>query len=176
MSMIQKLLLLAFSLTIFNNIIAQYGSKKKVYDAFVIVNEELETTRENLSTNNNKMHFLVVKANMADSLKYSIPYSKLDSIKSETTTLIKHINNLKMLLIAKSESLKKEEVYANDTIISLQHIKNFDDYNTPSYVLIGEYRWEPIGGQYSAKELKEKLEGYNSFINRINTFLTHYFF
>ncbi len=146
---------------------AQYGSKKKVYNSFVLLNDALENSRSVVKKNNDRLYFLLIKAHQTDSEKYSNAFEKSDSIRQETQDIINYINNLKVLLIAKTENLEKTSVVNNDTIISLKHIDNFDDYTTPSYILIGENRWEPLEGQYSAIELKNKLQDYKDFLEQL---------
>lgn len=135
----------------------QYGSKKKVFNSFIQLNDEVQSTQKSIKRNNDRMYFLLMKSEMGNQENDSVFYS--DSLRLKTNEIINYINSLKVLLIVKSEKLTKSETVDHDTIINLKYIASLDDYSTPTLVLIGD-RWSPNVGQYTATELYNKLNDY----------------
>ncbi|MFN3918322.1 MAG: hypothetical protein ACK4K0_11380 [Flavobacteriales bacterium] len=147
---------------------SQYGgNKRKLFNSYVVVNDGLEQTKSNIQKENQRMYYKLTQAyqEKGDSIKAAWDSSQV--LRNETVEIIDYINNLKVLLIAKSEGKARHEVVANDTIISIKNLTNFDDYFTPTSILIGENRWEKLEGPYSATELKTKLQKHKRLIIRL---------
>lgn len=142
--------------------IAQKGSKEKIYSSFSIVNDGLEETREKLTNQLNKQYFYLVKSKGEDTATIKLA----DTIRIKSKELVEYINTIKLLLIIKTEKLNKEAVTNGDTIIKLNNLTHFDDYFTPTEVLLGKDKWKPIKGKYTAIELKEKIKNYIDFMNK----------
>lgn len=159
----RRLLVFIFALVSFMSN-AQYGSKQKVFKSFTILNDELEKSEQTQKRSTDRLYFLLFKS-LASSPNDSI-FKASDSVREKTADLISYINSIKVLLIVKSEKLEKDHVVDHDTIINLRYISGLDDYSTPTLVLIGENRWSPLTGQYSALELKGKLLKYQQFLIR----------
>jgi len=139
--------------------IAQKGSKQKIYSSFTTINDGLEKTRADLTKQINQQYYFLIK-------KDSTLVLSLDSLREKTNTLIRYINQTKVLLIVKTEELKKVQVIDNDTIISLKHLTHFDDYYTPTEFLIGTDRWNPEKGRYTTYELQKQIKEYIDYIKK----------
>lgn len=133
---------------------SQYGSKKKVFNSFINLNDEIEQTKQTVKRNNDRLYFMLMKSEMQSGDSASTFHA--DSLREKTNGLINYINSIKVLLLVKSEGLEKTEIIDHDTLISLEYVQSIDDYSTPTLLMIGD-RWQPIDGQYSARELKNKL-------------------
>jgi hypothetical protein len=155
-------LLSFFFIVISITLSAQKGSKEKIYSSFTVVNDGLEATRTLLAKETSKLYFNLIKLKGSDSNAVQLG----DSIRLKSNELIDYINHVKILLIIKTEKLDKEAVIDGDTIISLKYLTHFDDYYTPGETLLGEDEWNPIKGKYTARELKNKLNSYNRFIEK----------
>lgn len=142
------------------SVIAQSGSKEKIYSSFTIVNDGLEATRALLTKETNKRYFDLIKEKGKDSLVVSLS----DSLRYKSSELVSYINHVKILLIIKTEKLDKKAVVENDTIISLKYLEHFDDYYTPGEVLLGEDGKESIKGKFTAIGLKKEIDSYQAFI------------
>lgn len=142
------------------SVIAQSGSKEKIYSSFTIVNDGLEETRTLLANETNKRYFDLIKEKGKDSLVVSLS----DSLRYKSSELVSYINHVKILLIIKTEKLDKKAVVENDTIISLKYLEHFDDYYTPGEVLLGEDGKGSIKGKFTAKGLKKEIDSYQTFI------------
>lgn len=151
------------------NTFGQYGSKRKIYEGFSLVNDALEATKMQLNETGDKLYYdLTLKYQQeGDSAKEAFDDGM--ALREEANALVSHINNLKVFLIAKCEDKPKHEVYANDTLIRLRNLENFDDCSTPTELLIGESIYNPKEGQFTAWELKEKLSGFQTKIDSIIT-------
>lgn len=159
--MIRFIVLIVFALFVgVSN--AQNGSKKKIYSSFTIINDGLESTRMQLSKENNKLYFDLIKKQSKDSVIVQLS----DSLRLKSSELINYINRVKVLLIIKTEGLEKEAVVENDTIISLKHLEHFDDYYTPGDILLGKDNEKKLKGKLSAYDLKQELEAYSEFVSK----------
>lgn len=136
---------------------AQYGSKARIYDGFVLINDALEITKMTLEEKSDVLYYNLTRSfqDAGDSAKSFFESGM--NLRDEVDEMMLYINELKVFLIAKSEGKKKSEVMANDTIISLKYVDNTDDYLTPTKYLIGDKKYAPKEGPFSAMELKEKL-------------------
>lgn len=141
---------------------AQNSSKKKIYSSFTIINDGLESTRMQLSKQTNKLYYDLIKKQSRDSVIVQLS----DSLRLKTSELVNYVNRVKILLIIKTEGLEKEAIVENDTIISLKHLEHFDDYYTPSEVLIGKDNEKKLKGKLSAYDLKKEIEAYSKFISK----------
>lgn len=155
-----KSLIVVFGLLCSFSVMAQSGSKKKIYSSFTIVNDGLEETRSFLSQGISKMYFDLIKGKSKDTTVVGLA----DSLRIKSSALINYINHVKVLLIIKTEDLDKEAVVENDTIISLKYLDHFDDYYTPGEVLLGEDEWNYIKGEFTARGLKKEITSYQEFI------------
>jgi len=154
--------LLFFCLTITSIVSAQQGSKEKIYSSFSVINDGLENTREKLAEQLNKQYFYLIKSKGKDTAIVNLA----DSIRNKSNELISYVNNIKLLLIIKTEKLEKAAVIKGDTIIKLDNLTHFDDYFTPAEVLLGKDKWNPIKGKYTAVELEDNISTYVTYINK----------
>lgn len=150
--------------------LAQYGSKKKVYDGFSLINNELEETRTLLNKKTEKLYYLFTMRYQKNGESMKVQFNEAMDMQSSASELVHYINNLKVFLIAKCDDKKRQEVQANDTIIKLSNIDNYDDYLTPFELLVGTTWHSPRKGQFTAYELQEKLK---NFQFRMDSLATH---
>ncbi len=142
------------------NLFSQKGSKKKIYSSFTLINDNLESTRNKLSKQINTQYFDLIKEKGKDSTIVSIS----DSLRIKSNDLVNYLSRIKVFLIIKTEQLEKKVVVENDTIIGLEQLEHFDDYFTPSELLIGENRWDAKKGKYTANEISKRIKEYSLFI------------
>lgn len=126
---------------------------KDILDAFILVNDGLETTITNYQQKNDLLYAEFNNAKSIDSKKITPYWEKANRVKTLSENLIKYIDEIKTSLIMETEKIPKEEA---DTI-QLAKISAKDNYDDPTRLMIGEFE---DGSNGLAKDLKEKI---NSF-------------
>jgi hypothetical protein len=147
--------------------IAQYGNKERMYSGYTVVNQGLESSRAQLNRLGDKIYYdLTLKfQNEGDSAKAEFDLGM--EIRDSSAMIIKYINEMKVLLIAKCEDKKRSEIEADDTIISLKYLKNFDDYTIPKKILFGDNYYDPKKGEFTAHDLGGLLKDYGKLMDSV---------
>ncbi len=125
---------------------------RDILKGFVTVNESLEKTNNSMQQSNELMLSAFEKAaNENQSAKGY--YTKAVEGRKLTTEMIKYIEVMKKKLI---EITEKIDWKTADTM-RLRFVEKMDDYDTPTYQLIGKDETNLINTAFSAKELRDKL-------------------
>jgi gliding motility-associated protein GldM len=125
---------------------------KDILKGFITVNESMERTNASLIDN------------QAKTLKDFRDYAKGDAVARVHLALTEdifkltqegydYVDKLKAHVIENTEKL---DPGVADTM-HLRFTEKQDDYDTPTYLLIGDDEANPKSGEYSARELKEKI-------------------
>lgn len=126
---------------------------KEVLDAFVIVNNGLQNTNENFVKKNSKtLEDLSVLLQNDEALVKPF-YNKAYKAKMLCRNLITYVDSIKKHIIQKTEGIEKNIA---DTI-KLAYVDKKDNYDIPTYELIGDDPGNIKSGSLSAKELKNNL-------------------
>ena len=147
--------------------ISQYGNKKRMYSGYTLVNEGLEQTRAVINGNGDMLYYNLTLKFQQDGDSAQLDFDLGMKIRDTASTLIKYINEMKVLLISKCEDKKRNEIEGEDTIISLKYLENFDDYTTPAKILFGEDSYDVRKGEFSAFELQNKMIAYKSLMDSV---------
>jgi gliding motility-associated protein GldM len=137
---------------------------KEVLQGFVTINENIETTNSNFSNNTS----LMLKA-FDDAIKNGHPevkgyYEKAKLACTKTQKTYDYIEILKQQVKQYTEA-----VSCADTM-RLANIEKLDDYDKPTFFLLGDDEAKPKTGTYSANELRNEVNGLASELNLlINT-------
>jgi gliding motility-associated protein GldM len=134
---------------------------KDILDAFILVNTSLEGSVDNANSKNESLYAEFNKAKVFDAKKVTPYWKKAQEIKKASLELVNHINELKIKLIQETEKIAKEQA---DTL-KLRDVNNKDNYDIPTYILIGE---KEDGSKGLARELKNKIKAYKE--NILNLF------
>ena len=132
---------------------------KDILTAFVIVNEGLERTNTNFGVKNNKSYQDFKAALDKDQAKTKPYYDKAMQVKKLATELVEHIEKLKKHLIKETDKIEEQ---AKADTMTLEYVEAKDNYDIPTAILIGSEPATPSTGEYSALELKGKIEAYRS--------------
>jgi len=126
---------------------------KDILKAFVTVNESLERTNKNFSDNTIRVMkaFEDAKASNPSALPY---YQKAVEAKKLTGDLYEHMEKLKHVIIA--EVLGPGEP-GGDTL-RLRYLDAKDNYDIPTHKMIGDNETQPITGEFTASELRDKIQ------------------
>ena len=125
---------------------------KEILKGFVTVDESIEKSKLILSENNQR----VQKAfeDYVNAGNYEAQPYLLKAIEAQKNIRIadSYIDSVKLLIVQKTEDPGKKDTS------QLRFMDRLDDYDTPTYLLLGSDETSPITTRYSAKDLRSKLE------------------
>jgi gliding motility-associated protein GldM len=131
---------------------------KEIINAFVVMNTGLEETNRN-SQQKNGILYSAFEAALANDEKKTRPYyDKANAIQKASDDLVTYIQLLKADIKMNAQSLPDQKTA--DTF-QLKNIDKLDDYDTPTYYMIGE---DPANVTGKAAELKTKIETYKKLV------------
>ena len=133
---------------------------KEILDSFVTVNNGLETTKRTLSEKMDETYTTFSSYAQQNQEKYGAAYKSAQQIQTMAKDLIAMIDRTKAEVISKTEGKPLEQVFANDTVINLKYIDKKDNYDEPTNVMIGPDETKPKDGEFTAVELRTKLEAF----------------
>ena len=139
---------------------------KDILNAFVTVNDGLEKTKHNFKEKNNDQYDAFVASYNENPEKVKPFWDKAQKVQKEADAIVGYIDEIKVEIIAGVEpSIPKDQVmgkneFGEDTILNLMNVKVKDNYIVPTNILVGSEPSNPKTGEYSALELKSKLEAY----------------
>ena len=127
---------------------------KDILKGFVTVNESLEKTNKGVQLNNERTlaEFAKAAKEKASAKGY---YQKAIESRKLTIEMVAYIEKLKKKLI---EITEKVSVNSADTL-HLRFVEHLEEYDIPTFQLIGDDESNPDNKQFSAKELRGKLNG-----------------
>jgi gliding motility-associated protein GldM len=138
---------------------------KDILNAFVIVNEGLTETTENLGTKNGITYNSFAKVMGTPDKVKAAPYNDLaQKAKKLSDDLYSYIQGLKVALIMDTEGCPKDS--AERWAVNLMSLQSKDNYDKPTHMLIGEGLENPLPASTpnSAAELQAKIEKYRKDI------------
>ncbi len=133
---------------------------KEIVLAFVLINEGLEVTTENLNKKNKQTYSdfeFQEKQNPGKVRDYRV---KALTIKRLSDEMEKYIEDLKKEIMGRADNLSKQK---QDTI-TLEYVESKDENNIPAEIMIGS---SSDGSSGKARELKNKINEYKSKIGAI---------
>jgi gliding motility-associated protein GldM len=134
---------------------------KEVLEGFVTINESIEATNSNFTANTKKM---------MESMQYAIDKGKNEAkpyyLKAKEVTQLSqktfdYITTLKQHVQQYTENVK-----GSDTM-RLSRIEKLDDYDKPTYLLIGDDETKPAETKYSARELRHNIVGLTTALDKM---------
>lgn len=137
---------------------------KDILSAFVIVNEGLERTNENFGKKNNKTYSDLSKA-MKDDPAKAKPYNdRAMQVKKLSAELVEYIEKMKIRLVKETDKIETD-AQADTTTLASVNAK--DNYDKPTEILIGSEPAAPKTGEFTALELKGKIEAYKTALKKL---------
>ena len=124
---------------------------KEILQGFVMVDESIGKSKDILDENNNRIQ-KAFEAYVNDGNFEAKPYL-LKSIETQKSIRIvdAYIDSMKVMITRKTEGLPKRDTS------QLRFMEKLDDFDTPTYLLIGSDETKPIDTKYSAKDLRLQL-------------------
>lgn len=144
---------------------------KSILDAFVTINNGLETTKVTFDGKLNATYAAFENSYNENKEKYGDAWQKAQELRTTANALIHHIDLIKAKTIAETEGLAMEEVIAPgatgvDTVLGLQYVNGRDNYDANTNIMIGSEPANPKtddapdGNNYRAAVLKQQLQQY----------------
>lgn len=127
---------------------------REVLQGFVTINESIETTNTNFTGNTGKILEAIDEAIKQGRYEFTPYLQKSKQVNGFTQNAYVYIDSLKKELIQYTEDKDGADT------LSLGEVEKLDDYDKPTYFLIGDDETQPKTGKYSALELKKLLAGY----------------
>ena len=141
---------------------------KDILDAFVIVNDGLENTKVNFNDKNKSQYDAFAASYNENPNKVKPFYDKAKKVQEWSEGLVSYLDKVKANIIYQTEGFESmDQVLAQngqgvDTLMGLQHVASKDNYDVPTNLLIGAEPNAPKEGEYTAKELRQKLEEFKN--------------
>lgn len=125
---------------------------KEILQGFVMVDESIGKSKVILDENNSRIQ-KAFEAYVNDGNFEAKPYL-LKSIETQKSIRIvdAYIDSMKVMIARKTEGISKSDTS------QLRFMEKLDDYDTPTYLLIGSDESKPIDTKYSAKDLRLQLK------------------
>lgn len=135
---------------------------KDILNAFVIINEGLQVTNQNFMAKNEFTYAQFEKAKANDPAKVTDFYNKAMRAKGLSDEIYLHIEELKKYLIAVTAGKAGIEEVEDDSLFNLRNVDSKDNYDIPTLWLVGSDPQAPKEAEWSALELKSKIENFKS--------------
>ncbi len=146
---------------------------KEILDAFVTINDGLETTKVTFDGKLNNQYADFAASYRENPEKYGPSHAKAQELKKEADALIAHIDRIKAKTIAQVEGKTMEEVIGRgsmgtDTILNLIYVQARDNYDVNTNIMVGPEPGMPLetdnddGNNYRARVLKNMLSSYGN--------------
>jgi gliding motility-associated protein GldM len=123
---------------------------KEIINAFVTVNDSLETSNSNTNTRNARIYSDFEKAMQNDKVKVGPFNEKAQKTKKLSADMIAYIDGLKKDIIVKVDGLEP-----NAKVPEARDIEKKDDYDVPTNYMCGD---KADGRGHKASEFKKKIE------------------
>src|SRR5690554_1581533 len=151
---------------------------KEILDAFITINDGLETTRVTFDGKLNQQYADFAASYNENPEKYGEAYEKAQQLRAQADALVRHIDLIKAKTIAETEGKTLEEVMAKgqfgqDTILNLSYVSAKDNYNVNTNIMIGAEPDNPLetdhedGNNYRAAVVKQKLFEYGQTLKNM---------
>lgn len=139
---------------------------KDILNAFVTVNDGLEKTKHNFREKNQAQYDNFAKSYQENPKKYEEEYKEAMEVQKVSDEVVNYIDDIKVEIIAgieptiAKEDIKGKNEFGEDTLLNLMNVKVKDNYIFSTNLLVGSEPANPKTGEYSAMELRGKLEVY----------------
>ena len=146
---------------------------KDILDAFVVVNDGLQKTKTNFRGKNSEKYASFKKAYDDNIKKVGVYYNEALRVRTETEDVVAHIDKIKATLISETEQYDMNQAigmdeFGMDTVLSLKHVDQKDNYMVSTRILIGvDPKYPREDNKYSARKLRNQLEDYRDELANI---------
>lgn len=134
---------------------------KQILKGFVTVDENIGKSKEILTENNARLKKTFedyVSLGNAEARAYLL---KAIEAQKYTNAAHAYLDSVKMMVISRTEKMQKPDTS------QMRFMEKLDDFDTPTYLLIGDDEASPKKGKYSATELRGELTGLYDKLNKL---------
>ncbi|UPT68057.1 MAG: hypothetical protein M0D57_05195 [Sphingobacteriales bacterium JAD_PAG50586_3] len=124
---------------------------KEILNAFVIVDNGLQKTKENMERQTGEIFTLLDKQNKNQPAKYGKAFGNAQKVNKDADELIKYVDGLKVELIKAADGDDAEALAGGK--INLAKLNSKDNYDIPTNIMVGN----ETAGPGKATDLKNKL-------------------
>ena len=132
---------------------------KEVLQGFVTINESIETTNSNFTNNTQTIMEAIDEAIKHGQHEFEPYYAKAKEVTGLSQKTFIYIDSLKKELIRYTEDVKGADT------LKLNQVESLDDYDKPTYFMIGSDETKPSDGKYSAIELRHTITKLTDSLN-----------
>lgn len=146
---------------------------KDILDAFVVVNDGLQKTKNNFIGKNKEKYAAFERSFDENQKKVGSYWNEALRIRSLTEDMVADIDDIKAKLISQTEKIEMGQAkglneLGLDTVLSLEFVEQKDNYLEPTRILIGDDPRQPRSdSKYTASQLRIKLENYRDQLSSI---------
>jgi gliding motility-associated protein GldM len=139
---------------------------KEILNSFVTINSGLEKTKNNFFEKNEDQYAAFEASYSENKTKVGPFFEKATTVRNVANEVVDYIDEIKVEIIAGVEpSIPKDQImgkdqFGQDTILDLMNVRVKDNYIIPTNILVGSEPGNPKTGEYSALELRSKLEDF----------------
>ncbi|HEX4888147.1 MAG TPA: hypothetical protein VFV37_08885, partial [Luteibaculaceae bacterium] len=145
---------------------------KEIINAFVVINHGIEETNSNFSSKLSSQYAGFKAAYDKNPVKAQKYWDQAQKIKEESKKAVTYLTELKARIVAfsaeKDANLFKKyigkDANGEDTLVNLKDFDKKDDYDSPTYVLIGGDPASPTKDPFSAYDMIQKLTAYKKVL------------
>jgi gliding motility-associated protein GldM len=134
---------------------------REVLEGFVTINESIEKTNSNFTTNTKMMMEAFDEAIKNGHHEAKPYYEKAKEVTALTQKTFEYVDKLKCQIKQYTEDVKGADT------MNMARIEKLDNYDKPTFLLIGTDEKKPKTGEYSAKELRSNIESLTSQLNKM---------
>jgi gliding motility-associated protein GldM len=136
---------------------------REVLEGFVTINESIENTNSNFTANTKMMMAAFDEAIKNGHQEAKPYYNKAREVTGLTQKTFDYVDKLKREVKQYTEDLKGADT------MKLGKIENLDNFDKPTFLLIGADEKHPKTGAFSAKELRANIEMLTKELNKMIT-------
>lgn len=134
---------------------------KEVLQGFVHINESIETTNSNFTNNTQKMMEAIEEAIKQGRYEFTPYQIKAKLVTQMSQKTYEYIDSLKKEVIKYTEDTKGADT------LTLAQVEKLDDYDKPTFFLIGSDETKPKTGKYTAFQLKKNMSALADSLEKI---------
>lgn len=127
---------------------------KEIMDAFLVVNESMETTNENFSKKLDNTYSKFQSQFMMNEEKVGPYWKRAQRARELSDNLTKYIDSIKYVVIMRTDGLENLDSAKTK---KLRQAKKKDNYDTPTHFFIGSSQ---DGSAGESKKLRDRIESY----------------
>lgn len=138
---------------------------KDILNAFIVINQGLENNHKAYEERMQEAMSVFQKLAQKDPEKVKPFLNKAQTIKDKSEQLQQYIQSLKKHIIAQTDQL---DMQAPDSLFELRKAVSKDNYDVPTFILIGSDAGAPKGKdvENSALQLQHKMEEFKNLVLR----------